>query len=94
MQHALLMTDADKKVTHEHFLQFSANFHNMKPKADVELPLDKTLDAHLEQLETELLIQALAKCQGNQIKAASSLGLSRGAFVYRMRKLNIRHHEL
>ncbi len=40
----------------------------------------------LEDLEQELLQQALEKTQGNQSQAARILGLSRYAFLYRLKK--------
>lgn len=41
---------------------------------------------HLEELEKELLRQALQKTGGNQSRAARLLGLSRYAFIYRLKK--------
>ncbi len=43
----------------------------------------------LDQLERELLQQALEKSQGNQSKAARILGLSRYAFMYRLKKYQL-----
>jgi DNA-binding NtrC family response regulator len=40
----------------------------------------------LEELEQELLLQALEKTGGNQSRAARLLGLSRYAFIYRLKK--------
>ena len=40
----------------------------------------------LEELEQELLQQALEKAKGNQSRAARLLGLSRYAFIYRLKK--------
>lgn len=40
----------------------------------------------LDELEQELLQQALEKTQGNQSKAARILGLTRYAFMYRLKK--------
>lgn len=40
----------------------------------------------LEQLEAELITQAMDKSQGNQSKAARLLGLTRSALLYRMKK--------
>lgn len=40
----------------------------------------------LEQLEAELIDQALHKSHGNQSKAARLLGLTRSALLYRMKK--------
>ena len=40
----------------------------------------------LEQLEAQLIHQALEKSQGNQSKAARFLGLTRSALLYRLNK--------
>ena len=41
----------------------------------------------LEQLETSLMKQALAQCNGNQTRAAKLLGLTRDQFRYRWKKV-------
>lgn len=43
----------------------------------------------MEELEQELLVQALEKTGGNQSRAARILGLSRYAFIYRLKKYNL-----
>jgi len=43
----------------------------------------------LDELEQELLQQALEKSQGNQSKAARILGLTRYAFMYRLKKYQL-----
>ena len=43
----------------------------------------------LEALEVDLIQQALELADGNKSKAARLLGLSRDAFLYRMKKHNI-----
>ena len=42
-----------------------------------------------EELEQNLIIQALQKTRGNQSKAARLLGLTRDTFLYRIRKYAI-----
>jgi DNA-binding NtrC family response regulator len=41
----------------------------------------------LEELETSLMKQALARCNGNQTRAAKLLGLTRDQFRYRWKKI-------
>ncbi|MCK5665860.1 MAG: hypothetical protein KAI17_20370, partial [Thiotrichaceae bacterium] len=43
----------------------------------------------LDELEQDLLHQALNKTQGNQSKAARMLGLTRDTFLYRLKKYSI-----
>jgi DNA-binding NtrC family response regulator len=43
----------------------------------------------MESLEVDLINQALSKADGNKSKAARLLGLSRDAFLYRIKKHNI-----
>lgn len=44
---------------------------------------------NLESLETDLIRQALGSSQGNKSKAARLLGVSRDAFLYRLKKYSI-----
>lgn len=43
----------------------------------------------LEELEKDLISQALEMTQGNQTKAAALLGISRSTFLYRLQKYNL-----
>ena len=45
----------------------------------------------LEELERELLQQALSRFAGNQTRAAHYLGLSRKTLIYRMEKFGLRN---
>jgi len=51
------------------------------------LPLD--LDQRLENLERELIMQALEEAEGVQNKAAELLRISKYSFLYRIKKLGI-----
>jgi len=44
------------------------------------------LDAHLNDVERDDIVTALAACGGNQSAAARRLGVSRRALIYRMEK--------
>ncbi len=44
---------------------------------------------NLENLETDLIRQALGQTQGNKSRAARLLGISRDAFLYRLKKYSI-----
>jgi two-component system NtrC family response regulator len=52
----------------------------------LKLP-DEGID--LEQVEKEILLQALEKCQWNQTKAARYLNISRKTLIYRMEKFSL-----
>lgn len=55
-------------------------------------PSDFTLPdqgIELDNLESSMIQQALAKARGNQSKAARLLGLTRGTLIYRMKKFAI-----
>ncbi len=73
-----------------------------KPSAEENLPLDiqqnqpqssgYTLPVHginMESLEVDLIKQALNYSNGNKSKAAKLLGLSRDAFLYRLKKYQL-----
>ena len=51
-----------------------------------------TLPEHgidMESLEIDLIKQALGHANGNKSRAAKLLGLSRDAFLYRLKKYNL-----
>ncbi len=44
---------------------------------------------HLDELERDLVVQALARCGGNQTRAAALLGLNRDQIRYRIEKFGL-----
>ncbi len=52
-------------------------------------PLAGTLKARIEQLEAEMITQALQRFDGNRTRAAEALGLSRLGLRQKMKRLNI-----
>jgi DNA-binding NtrC family response regulator len=60
----------------------------LPPEAHTErMPLDARageLIEELEAVERERVLDALARCAGNQTKAARLLGMSRGTFIARL----------
>jgi two-component system NtrC family response regulator len=44
---------------------------------------------NLEEMEKEMIVQALKKCEGNQTRAARFLGISRRTLAYRLEKHGI-----
>ena len=60
--------------------------HKVNNKFSFSLP-DKGFK--LDELEQDLLMQALSKTLGNQSKAARMLGLTRDTFLYRLKKYSI-----
>ncbi len=57
------------------------------PQADAPLPTD--LAAHLDQIERDILVQALEKHRLNRTAAGASLGLSLRQMRYRMARLGV-----
>ncbi|HYG67345.1 MAG TPA: helix-turn-helix domain-containing protein, partial [Anaeromyxobacteraceae bacterium] len=56
--------------------------------ADLELG-EKNLRSYLADIERRILERALASARGNQSEAARRLGVSRSAFVDRLKKFEI-----
>ena len=59
------------------------------PSASTRIPLPSDLVAHLDQVEREVLIQALEKHRLNRTAAGASLGLSLRQMRYRMARLGV-----
>ncbi len=62
--------------------------HSRPTVAEGEFVLPDT-GVHLDELERDLIRQALHRTRGNQSKAARLLGLTRGTLIYRMKKYAI-----
>ncbi len=61
-----------------------------RPSASISLPKDGIdLDAHLDEIRTELMRQALARCDGIQTQAAELLNISFRSFRYYAKKLEV-----
>lgn len=94
MQRARLIAEPGQLIDIEH-LSLARSEHEPEPEVkrhsyELTLPVASgTFSENMEYLEGQLLHKALNAAKGNQSKAAKSLGMKRGAFVYRMKKLNI-----
>ncbi|MES2886392.1 MAG: sigma-54 dependent transcriptional regulator [Pseudomonadota bacterium] len=55
----------------------------------VEAPLPNDLEAHLDQVEREILLRALERYRNNRTAAGASMGLSLRQMRYRMARLNV-----
>lgn len=49
----------------------------------------KTLDEHLEEVEKELIVNALSACKGNMVKACKILGITERVLGLRMKKYTL-----
>ena len=67
-------------------LDLSAGKARTRNRTGFELPEE---GINMETLENDLIQQALEYAQGNKSKAARLLGLSRDAFLYRLKKHNL-----
>lgn len=56
---------------------------------DVSLPEDMTLDERLQEIEKSLILTALSKSNGVQVKAADYLGIKERSLWHRIKKYNI-----
>jgi DNA-binding NtrC family response regulator len=83
VERAMLLTEADTLVPD--------HFPVLAPRAQfthgVELPAG---GVDLEQLERDLVVQALTRTGGNQTRAASLLGLNRDQIRYRIEKFGLK----
>lgn len=59
-------------------------------EAPLELDEDFSLTEHLEQVEKEVIETALEHENGNQSRAAETLGITRQGLLYKIRKYNIK----
>jgi two-component system NtrC family response regulator len=86
MEYALIMSER-KKIKPEHLPEkITGRIMNPKGKKVMELP-DSGIN--FQELEKDLLIQALNKAGGNKSRAAKLLGISRRTFIYRLEKFKI-----
>ncbi|MGB9628847.1 MAG: sigma-54-dependent transcriptional regulator [Thermodesulfobacteriota bacterium] len=72
-------------------------FHLKEEKSEKEskiLRKPKTLPESLEEMERDLILQALYQHQWVQTKAAEELGISERVLRYKMKKYGIRFHEV
>jgi transcriptional regulator with GAF, ATPase, and Fis domain len=86
IRRALVLGDGVVDVT-----ELSADVVRGGPGASRSAGLD--LKSRVDALETELLLEALAKTRGNQTRAAQLLGLSRFGLQKMMKRLKIRASE-
>jgi transcriptional regulator with PAS, ATPase and Fis domain len=83
VERAMLLADTDL-LTPEHFPMLQTR--RAAPHA-FELPPE---GVPLEQVERDLVIQALARAEGNQTRAAALLGLNRDQIRYRIEKFGLK----
>jgi DNA-binding NtrC family response regulator len=81
IERAVLLADADL-LTPEHFPMLSAR----QVVPGFELP---PAGVNLDDLERDLVVQALARAGGNQTRAATLLGLNRDQIRYRIEKFGL-----
>jgi two-component system, NtrC family, response regulator AtoC len=82
IERAMLLSDGDRLDARD----FAALTVGAVPKDTFELPAN---GVDLEQVERNLVIQALRQCGGNQTRAASLLGLNRDQIRYRIEKFGL-----
>ncbi|HDS30499.1 MAG TPA: sigma-54-dependent Fis family transcriptional regulator, partial [Firmicutes bacterium] len=85
IEHAAVVADGNEI----HLKNLPESVRGTKPKAEISPILIPDDGINLENLEKELIEQALKKTDGNQTKAAQLLGISRPTLIYRMEKHSI-----
>ncbi|KMP12299.1 hypothetical protein UR09_01455 [Candidatus Nitromaritima sp. SCGC AAA799-A02] len=65
-----------------------------KGRRDDLIPNGVTLEEHVRQIESKMILKALKKCNSNKTKAADMLGLSRSTFRYKLSKIPSENGEL
>jgi two-component system response regulator AtoC len=76
-------------AAHHHDDEIMGNGHDHGGPSPMVLPEQ---GINLEDLERDLLLQALERARNNQTKAAELLGISRHTFRYRLEKYGIIKH--
>jgi transcriptional regulator with GAF, ATPase, and Fis domain len=82
-------------LTHLHDEEILGNGHDRGGSNSMAMPSPMVLPEqgiNLEDLERDLLLQALERARNNQTKAAELLGISRHTFRYRLEKHGIIKH--
>jgi DNA-binding NtrC family response regulator len=82
IERAMLLSDGDRLDARD----FSAMAKAVSAGNEFELP---AAGVDLEELERNLLIQALRRCHGNQTRAGGLLGLNRDQIRYRIEKFEL-----
>jgi transcriptional regulator with GAF, ATPase, and Fis domain len=83
VERAMLLTDAETLLP-EHFPVLAPR---ARATQGIELPVG---GIDIEQLERDLVVQALARTAGNQTRAAALLGLNRDQIRYRIEKFGLK----
>lgn len=82
IERAMLLSDAETLDAKD----FTGMTKPLSASNDFQLP---ATGVDLEQLERSLLVQALKRCNGNQTRAGSLLGLNRDQIRYRIEKFGL-----
>lgn len=86
--HGARYVQAPEEPTSETALPPSLNVKNATP-VDNNIPLADRLRQQVKEVERQHIIDALARCGGNQTRAAKELGISRRTFISRLEAYNI-----
>jgi len=85
IERALILSQGDP-ITPAHLPKELLQSGSGRAKLKIEIP-DEGIS--LEEVEKELIREALKKAGGNQTKAAALLGITRATLLYRMQKYNL-----
>lgn len=89
IERALLLID-DEKVLKSHYLSFMSDIYSREEKQSDKFVLKiPATGIKIDEVVKDLILKTLKITNGNQVKAAKILGLSRSKLRYRMEQLNI-----
>ena len=88
IERVMLMEDAPE-ITRKH-LEFLTAAAPLAGGADPAVPRIPPSGLSLDEMNRQLIVQALERCGGNRTKAAKLLGISRPTMIYRIEKYGIK----
>ena len=88
IERVMLMEDAPE-ITRKH-LEFLTTASPLAGGAEPAVPRIPSSGLNLDEMNKELIVQALQRCGGNRTKAARLLGISRPTMIYRIEKYGIK----
>lgn len=99
IEHSMIMVDSDKKelefndlpdLIKDFYQEEAIKDEGQAHSETLYIEEDQGIDDHLKEIERNIIIDQLEKCDGNVTRAADRLGLSRQTLDYRLKKYKIK----